>query len=101
MRLSVWRSLREGATITLMGASILIVDDHSGFRACARRALEREGYDVVAEAADGAEGLARARELRPRLRSARRCDADHKNTNPSQGFHGETFIAPAQVAAGR
>jgi DNA-binding NarL/FixJ family response regulator len=48
-------------------ARILIVDDHPGFRACARRMLEREGYDVVAEAADGAEGLRRARELRPRL----------------------------------
>jgi DNA-binding NarL/FixJ family response regulator len=51
----------------VVGASILIVDDHPGFRACARRALEREGYDVVGEAADGAEGLRCARELRPRL----------------------------------
>jgi DNA-binding NarL/FixJ family response regulator len=48
-------------------ASILIIDDHQGFRACARRMLEREGYSVVAEAGDAAEGLRRARELRPRL----------------------------------
>jgi DNA-binding NarL/FixJ family response regulator len=43
----------------------LIVDDHAGFRASARRMLECEGYEVVGEAADGAEALAAARELRP------------------------------------
>jgi DNA-binding NarL/FixJ family response regulator len=47
--------------------TVLVVDDHPGFRACARRLLEREGYRVVAEAGDGASGIARARELRPQL----------------------------------
>lgn len=47
--------------------TVLIVDDHAGFRACARRLLEREGYHVVAEAADGASAVASARELRPQL----------------------------------
>jgi DNA-binding NarL/FixJ family response regulator len=47
--------------------TVLVVDDHPGFRACARRLLEREGYRVVAEAEDGASGIARARELRPQL----------------------------------
>ena len=47
--------------------TVLVVDDHSGFRACARRMLEREGYDVVAEAADGASAVTRAREVRPQL----------------------------------
>ena len=45
--------------------SVLIVDDHPGFRAMARRILESEGLQVVGEAADGASGVAAARELTP------------------------------------
>jgi DNA-binding NarL/FixJ family response regulator len=48
-----------------MAASVLIVDDHAGFRAAARRLLESEGYAVVGEAADGAGAIAAARELEP------------------------------------
>ena len=44
---------------------VLIVDDHPSFRASARRMLEGEGYEVVGEAADGAEALRAARELGP------------------------------------
>jgi DNA-binding NarL/FixJ family response regulator len=47
--------------------SVLIVDDHAGFRAHARRLLEFEGYCVVGEAADSASGLEAARELKPEL----------------------------------
>ena len=50
-----------------MPLSVLIVDDHPAFRASARRLLEGEGFKVVAEAADGASGIALARELRPDL----------------------------------
>ena len=50
-----------------MAATILIVDDHPGFRAAARRLLEIEGYDVVGEAADGLSGIDAARLLRPDL----------------------------------
>jgi DNA-binding NarL/FixJ family response regulator len=50
-----------------MGASVLIVDDHSGFRSHARRLLEAEGYEVVGEAEDCASGLEAARDLRPDL----------------------------------
>ena len=50
-----------------MGASVLIVDDHSGFRACARRLLEDEGYRVVGEAADCSSAIAAARSLHPAL----------------------------------
>lgn len=50
-----------------MSSSILVVDDHPGFRASARRLLESEGYQVVGEAADGASALALARELKPQL----------------------------------
>jgi DNA-binding NarL/FixJ family response regulator len=48
-----------------MAATVLIVDDHPGFRAAARRLLELEGYVVVGEAADGYSALDAARELRP------------------------------------
>jgi DNA-binding NarL/FixJ family response regulator len=50
-----------------MGARVLIVDDHAGFRAHARRLLECEGYRVVGEAADSASALEAARELEPEL----------------------------------
>ena len=40
-----------------MGASVLIVDDHPGFRTQARRMLECEGYRVIGEAGDVASGL--------------------------------------------
>jgi DNA-binding NarL/FixJ family response regulator len=48
-----------------MGARVLIVDDHAGFRAHARRLLECEGYSVVGEAADCAEALEAVRQLAP------------------------------------
>jgi DNA-binding NarL/FixJ family response regulator len=48
-----------------MGASVVIVDDHAGFRAHARRFLECEGYRVVGEAGDSAGGFAAARDLDP------------------------------------
>jgi DNA-binding NarL/FixJ family response regulator len=47
--------------------TVLVVNDHSGFRSCARRLLEGQGYRVVAEAADGASAVTNARELHPRL----------------------------------
>ena len=48
-----------------MGKTVLIVDDHSGFRASARELLECEGYEVVGEAADAATAIAEARRLQP------------------------------------
>jgi CheY-like chemotaxis protein len=47
--------------------SVLIVDDHAGFRGFARRLLEAGGYVVVGEAGDGASALAAVEELRPEL----------------------------------
>lgn len=46
-------------------ATVLLVDDHAGFRAQARALLEGAGYEVVGEAADGASALEAARALRP------------------------------------
>ncbi len=48
-----------------MAATVLIVDDHAGFRSFARALLEAEGFDVVGEAEDGASALAAARLLQP------------------------------------
>jgi DNA-binding NarL/FixJ family response regulator len=50
-----------------MAGRAIVVDDHAAFRASARRLLELTGYDVVAEAGDGASGLALVRELEPEL----------------------------------
>jgi DNA-binding NarL/FixJ family response regulator len=47
--------------------TVLVVDDHAGFRATARRLLERDGWTVVGEAADGASALAAAAALAPDL----------------------------------
>jgi DNA-binding NarL/FixJ family response regulator len=47
--------------------TILIVDDHAGFRLRARALLEADGLDVVGESQDGRSGLAAARLLRPDL----------------------------------
>jgi DNA-binding NarL/FixJ family response regulator len=45
--------------------TILVIDDHGGFRATARRVLERDGWSVVGEAADGRSGLAAVEALAP------------------------------------
>ena len=50
-----------------MGPRVLIVDDHPSFRASARVLLEAEGFDVVGEAADGAQALTEAGRLRPEV----------------------------------
>jgi DNA-binding NarL/FixJ family response regulator len=44
---------------------VLIVDDHDAFRATARKWLTSGGFDVVGEAADGAQALEAALRLRP------------------------------------
>jgi len=48
-----------------MVRTVLVVDDHPGFRELARMLLEDGGYAVVAEAGDGASALAAARAVRP------------------------------------
>jgi DNA-binding NarL/FixJ family response regulator len=50
-----------------MGKTVVIVDDHAGFRASARRLLEADGFDVVGEAADGRSGIAAVTALRPQI----------------------------------
>ena len=50
-----------------MLATVLIVDDHPGFRRAVRTLLESEGYEVVAESATGRDALAAAERVRPAL----------------------------------
>jgi DNA-binding NarL/FixJ family response regulator len=50
-----------------MAITVLVVDDHPGFRASARRLLECEGYEVVGEAEDGESALDLVRELKPQI----------------------------------
>jgi DNA-binding NarL/FixJ family response regulator len=48
-----------------MRPTLLIVDDHPGFRSLARRLLEAGGFEVVGEAADGHAAITGARMLQP------------------------------------
>lgn len=50
-----------------MARSVLIVDDHDGFRAFARALLESEGFEIVGEAGDGASALQAVQRLGPDL----------------------------------
>jgi DNA-binding NarL/FixJ family response regulator len=47
--------------------TVLIVDDHAGFRRFARGLLESDGFTVVGEAADGEAALVAFDALRPEL----------------------------------
>lgn len=50
-----------------MATTVMIVDDSLFMRKMLRDLLEKEGYQVVAEASDGAEAVAKYQELRPDL----------------------------------
>jgi DNA-binding NarL/FixJ family response regulator len=45
--------------------TILIVDDHAGFRSRAKRALEADGFAVIGEAGDLKSGLEESARLHP------------------------------------
>jgi DNA-binding NarL/FixJ family response regulator len=47
--------------------TVLIVDDHAGFRSAARALLEAAGFEVVGEAVDGDSALRAASEVRPQI----------------------------------
>jgi DNA-binding NarL/FixJ family response regulator len=50
-----------------MGPTVLIVDDHAGFRSFARALLEADGFEVVGEADDGEHALAAISRLHPHI----------------------------------
>ncbi|MEA2421145.1 MAG: hypothetical protein QOF55_244 [Thermoleophilaceae bacterium] len=60
-------SVLASERITGTVQTVLIVDDHAGFRSLARRLLEAAGYDVVGEAEDGASAIELALGLRPAI----------------------------------
>jgi two-component system nitrate/nitrite response regulator NarL len=47
--------------------TVLVVDDHSGFRSLARELLQAGGFQVVGEVGDGTAALASTRALRPEV----------------------------------
>ena len=52
-------------TIGTMLPTVLIVDDHDGFRSFARTILQAEGFEVVGDAGDGESALDAFARLRP------------------------------------
>src|SRR4051794_8246612 len=48
-----------------MATTLMIVDDHRSFRDAARRVLERAGFEIVGEAADGESALEAIPAVRP------------------------------------
>jgi DNA-binding NarL/FixJ family response regulator len=48
-----------------MTPTLLIVDDHQGFRTFARTLFSAEGFEIAAEAADGETALDAVRDLHP------------------------------------
>jgi DNA-binding NarL/FixJ family response regulator len=48
-----------------MAPTVLIVDDHAGFRSFARRLLEADGFNVLGEAGDGAAAIRAVQDLKP------------------------------------
>jgi DNA-binding NarL/FixJ family response regulator len=65
------RASRTGASLSVVDnphvqpTSVVIIDDHEGFRSSARTLLEADGYRVVGEAGDGMSGLRVAADLEP------------------------------------
>lgn len=60
-------SAHRDATMASMPRSILIVDDHAGFRSFARQLLTAEGYLVLGEAERGSSVVGAVRRLKPDL----------------------------------
>jgi two-component system, NarL family, nitrate/nitrite response regulator NarL len=57
----------SNGTVVAMYRTVLIVDDHDGFRTQARALLDAAGYEVVGEAGDGSTGVVEAARLQPDL----------------------------------
>jgi DNA-binding NarL/FixJ family response regulator len=51
----------------LVRPTVVIVDDHAGFRSHAKALLEADGFDVVGEAGDGVSALAAVGQLCPQV----------------------------------
>lgn len=51
--------------MTPVGLTVVIVDDHAGFRSFGRACLEADGFRVLAEAGDGASAVEACKRLDP------------------------------------
>jgi DNA-binding NarL/FixJ family response regulator len=58
-------SARDVCDDLRVAKTVLVVDDHAGFRRSVRRLLQSAGFLVVDEAADGASAVAAVADLRP------------------------------------
>src|SRR5713226_110585 len=56
---------RDGGEVGAMSVRVLIADDHAIVRQGVKTLLEREGFDVIGEAADGREAVRCATQLSP------------------------------------
>jgi DNA-binding NarL/FixJ family response regulator len=61
------RAPAASATVFAVSRTVLIVDDHSGFRSAARALLQAGGFEVVGEAGDGASAIAAVAKLKPEV----------------------------------
>ena len=59
------RGAVEAARMVSVPQTLLIVDDHAGFRSSARALFEADGWLVVGEAGTGNQAIAAAHRLRP------------------------------------
>jgi DNA-binding NarL/FixJ family response regulator len=84
------------------GRTVLIVDDHAGFRSAARALLEANGFDVVGEAADGAAAIAAVGRLRPDvvLLDVQLPDIDGFLVAERIGHHGPAIVLISSRAVG-
>jgi DNA-binding NarL/FixJ family response regulator len=55
------------ASVSTVGRTVLIVDDHPAFRSAARSLLQAAGFDVVGDVADGSSALEAVSRLRPEI----------------------------------
>lgn len=56
-----------GCDYRAVSQTVLLVDDHAGFRSWTRAMLETEGFCVIGERPDGTSAIAAARDLQPDL----------------------------------
>jgi DNA-binding NarL/FixJ family response regulator len=75
-----------------MAGRAIVVDDHPAFRASARRLLEVSGFEVVAEAGDGASALELTRELEPDVLLLDLALPDMSGLEVAEELRGETAI---------
>jgi DNA-binding NarL/FixJ family response regulator len=77
-----------------MKNTVLVVDDHAGFRTGARNLLEAEGFQVVGEASDAASAIAAVRTLAPDvvLLDVRLPDVDGMKASKQMAVNGAPAI---------